>query len=489
MLAAGDTAESQAKSKPMNILFLMTDQQQAATVDPGSPCLTPNLARLSERSVRFTRAYTINSICSPARASLYTGLLPSQHGMVDCTHTVPDFRARFRDELPMWSRSLKDAGYRMGHFGKWHVERSMKLENFGYDEYCFRGSQEYKDHQRSFFPDGKPPVLKRQDVVQPGYDPFGVSRVWDLPDEAMEPHFLYSKGMDFIRRAAHDSEQPWCTFVSLIEPHDAYDCTREIYDRYRDVKIPKPASFDDALTDRPNIYRRAQSVWDEFAWEDFEEATRCYYGACTMIDNQVGRILDVLDQTGQRENTIIVFTADHGDQMGAHRLLLKGVPAFEESYNIPLIVCHPGMTDRGRVCGEYVNTCDLCPTLLEMADLRAFPNSQGRSIMPLLRGEKPVDWPNGTYAEFHGQRFFYTQRTVWEGDWKFVFNGFDYDELYDLKNDPHEMRNLAGDPKHRERAQHLAQVMWRRIEEVGDFNMRKAQYGMFRFAPLGPASV
>ena len=118
-----------------NLLFIITDQQQAATVDPGSPCLTPNLDALAARGTRFTRCYTANPICSPSRASLFTGLLPHSHGMVDVTHAVPAYRAELQAGLAMWPQTLQAAGYHTGYFGKWHVERSNRLESFGFDDY------------------------------------------------------------------------------------------------------------------------------------------------------------------------------------------------------------------------------------------------------------------------------------------------------------------------------------------------------------------
>ncbi|NLS79665.1 MAG: sulfatase-like hydrolase/transferase, partial [Chloroflexi bacterium] len=123
-----------------NVLFLMTDQQQAGTLDPGSPCQTPNLDRLARQGTRFTNAHTVNAICSPTRASLFTGVYPSQHGMVDCAHAVPDYRARLRTYLEMWSQRLAAHGYRCGYFGKWHVERSENLRHFGFEEYDLEGS-------------------------------------------------------------------------------------------------------------------------------------------------------------------------------------------------------------------------------------------------------------------------------------------------------------------------------------------------------------
>lgn len=484
--AMAPAALAEAQRKRWNILFLMTDQQQAWTVDPKSPCLTPNLNRLGERSMRFTRMHTVNAICSPTRATLYTGLLPSVHGMVDCTHTVEDYRARFRAELPMWSRELKKAGYQTAHYGKWHVERSNRLENFGFDDYVLLASDEFQAYRKRLLKGKEPRVVKQLAAEQKGYKPFPIYRVFDQPEEATEPHFLYSKGIDFIRRAARNPQDPWCCVISTIEPHDPYDVTKAMYDAYKDVPVSLPASFNDPMTDRPNIYRRDQTVWRDLTREDWVDTIRCYWGGCSLLDRQVGRVLKALEETGQRDNTIVFYTTDHGDQMGAHGMLLKGVPPFEETYTIPLTVHWPGVTDPGRTCDRHVNYCDFAPTILEMAGAPPLAKTQGRSFAPLLRGETPADWPDGSFAEFHGQRFFYTQRIVWDGDWKYVFNGFDFDELYNLRDDPHEMHNLINEARHRERAEHLASLMWKTIKEIGDHNMFNAQYGMFRWAPVGP---
>ncbi len=169
--------------------------------------------------------------------------------------------------------------------------------------------------------------------------------------------------------------------------------------------------------------------------------------------------------------------------MGAHRLFLKGVPAFEDAYRIPLILSGPGVS-AGRRVGQIVSLIDLAPTLVGLTTGDDFP-CHGRSLLPLLNSEEP-DWNSEAYAEFHGQRFFYTQRVLWRDNHKYVFNGFDVDELCDLDADPHEMHNLACDPSYQPVLETMAGRMWDIIRETDDFNMSQAQYGMFRFAPVGP---
>ena len=219
--------------KRPNVLFLITDQQQAATIDSASPCQTPNLDRLCAEGVRFRRAYTVNAICSPTRASIYTGMLPHTHGMVDCTHTVEDYRARFRTGLTLWSQQLEQVGYRTAHFGKWHVERSNRLEEFGFSEHEPARSVEFKEYQQSL---GLPPqsdrLVMRHVVKQPGYRDCQLYSVIDGPAEETDEYYLYSRGIEFIEKATREDSRPWCVAISTTAPHDPYVALKSYYDRY-----------------------------------------------------------------------------------------------------------------------------------------------------------------------------------------------------------------------------------------------------------------
>lgn len=461
---------------PPNILFLITDQQRADTVEPHTPCQTPNLDKLAASGTQFRRCYTVNPICSPTRASLMTGVLPHSHGMVDCTHAVPDYRARFDADLPFWPRHLHESGYRTGYFGKWHIERSNKLENFGFDSYEV---EQY--HQSLGLVERADDMRLRRVVSQPGYKDFLLYGVVDAPVESTPEYQIYGDGIRFLREA--DPSRPWALFLSTEAPHDPYIALRHYYERYTPADIPRPASFDHDLSNQPGIYRRVQSVWRDLEWPEFAQATACYYANCTMIDEQIGHILAVLDELGMAKNTLIVYLSDHGDYMGAHRLMLKGIPAFEEAYRVPLILNGPGIP-AGRQVHEIVSLLDIAPTLVALSSADLFP-AQGRSLQPLLQSP-PADWASEAYAECHGQRFYYTQRVLWQDHFKYVFNGFDEDELYDLAADPHELRNLAGEQAHRSVLETMAGRMWQLARDSGDDNLLNAQYGMFRFAPVGP---
>jgi len=464
-------------SKP-NLLFLMTDQQRADTIESHTACQTPNLDKLVAGGTWFRRCYTVNPICSPARASLLSGVLPHSHGMVDVAHAVPSYRAKFDTTLPLWPQMLQRAGYDTAYFGKWHVERSHCLENFGFETYEIEQYQ-----QKLGLVEVETDLIIRRVVRQKGYADFLLYGVSEEPVEALPEYQMYSDGISFLQKTAANPHRPWALFICTEAPHDPFVAPRSYYERYNLDDISPPPNFDSNLADKPAIYRRIQRVWENLTWDDYARATACYYANCTMVDDQIRRILATLDNLNMTENTIIVFTSDHGDYMAEHRLLLKGIPAFEGVYRIPLVLNGPGIA-AGRQVSAIVSLLDLVPTLVQLTIDAEFP-CHGRSLLSLIRGLE-TDWQSEAYAECHGQRFNYTQRVLWRDDYKYVFNGFDNDELYDLANDPHELQNLAGDPIQRPILEKLATRMWEIMHETGDKTMVEAQYGMFRFAPVGP---
>ena len=485
-------------TQPPNLLFLIADQQRADTLAPGSLCQTPNLQRLAARGTRFESCYAPNPICAPVRASLFTGLYPHNHGMVDNPHTVESYRADLKPGLPFWPRDLQQAGYQSAYFGKWHVDRSLRLENFGFAEYDTEEGayQGYRLYRRQMgLPDKAPPPLDTITVDHKGYKPFVLSGITPEPPEAMLEHYVYSRGIQFIEeQAARQSQQPWALVLSTLAPHDPYIVPRQYYERYDPRLIPQPASFHDDLAGCPVIYRRIQQVWDSLEWEHYARAIASYYAFCSLVDDQVGRVLAALEQTGQAENTLIVYVSDHGDYMGAHRLMLKGIPAYDQAYRVPLLMAGPGIP-QGKTITQRLNHLDLAASMLPLLGVaQTTPQGssdyavEGRSILPLL-GDDPqeqVDWSSQLFAECHGQRFAYTQRILWWQDYKYVFNGFDQDEFYDLAKDPDEMHNRAQDPNVRPVMEEMAARMWEVMHRTGDSNMTDAEYGMFRFMPVGP---
>ncbi len=461
-----------------NILFLMTDHTNAQALAPGSPCRTPHLDALAGDGVRFGRCYTTNAICSPARASLMTGLYPSTHGMWDCTHTqrrewvdVPASRFTY------FSQELATAGYRNGYFGKWHVEQSLRLQDFGWHEH---------DHTTG----GarcQPAPDSRVIVKTEGYPDYVLAGVDESAGEVRHP--VFEQGIDFIRRHARTGS-PFCCFVSASEPHDPYIPPRRFWDMYNLGAIPLSPTLHDDPAGKPEVVARMRAVWRGLSDDEWRRVTAAYWATITFMDSEVGRILQVLRETGQYDNTIVVFTSDHGDMLGGHGLVTKGVgTSYEEVYNIPLIIRAPGMAGGREESGALVGMVDLAPTLLDLCGAGAIAAAQGRSLRPVLEGRHaPAGWQDA-YAEFFGQRFVYTQRIVWHANWKYVFNPGGIDELYDLGSDPHERRNLAADPASRAVLVEMCRRMWRKMEEIGDASLLRTGYATLRTAPCGPLST
>lgn len=497
-----------------NVLVLVTDQQRGDTLDADSTCATPNVDRIADGGVRFSRCYAPNPVCSPSRASLLTGELPHTHGMTHVAHTVPSTQARFRDDLPTWSERLHANGYETGFVGKWHVERESGPGGFGFDlDLHYRSDAFDRAHRR---------YLDRNDLgsgYQFSWDLAGADatdeyrpadgttdeRNLDLSyvvrDEgyadrlvygtypggggASRDHFAYERAREFVRERADDPD-PWCLTVSTFGPHDPFVVPTGYYERYDPDEIDLPASFDDDLSDRPTVYERMRSVWSEMDERHFREATACYYAYCTYLDERVGRLLDALEDTGQREETIVVLTSDHGEQLGAHRLLLKGAPAFEESYRVPLVVDHPDGPG-GVVRDGIVQSLDLAPTLADLTGSAPL-DCYGESFAPTVRGETSDTPRDVAVAEFFGQRYCWTHRVLWDGRHKLVFNPCGVDELYDLDADPHETTNLAadGDDRAGRLLESTMRRLWRELRDAGDETLTSSDYPTLRYAPVGP---
>ena len=459
-----------------NVLFVITDHTSAQALAPDSQCLTPNLDALAGEGTRFGRFYTTNAICSPARASLMTGTFPSTHGMWDCTHTQrPEWVDVPAHRFTYFSQQLQQTGYHNAHFGKWHVEQSQKLEDFGWHEYDLSCSGAR----------GEPIPGTELVVPKEGYSDYALASV----SEEEQTHPAFDKGIEFIHRRAA-SEQPFFCVVSTIEPHDTYVAQKRFYDLYDLDELRTSPTLHHEPDGKPEVIRRMRSVWQGLSDADWRKVTACYWAVISFLDHEVGRILRALKETKMYDDTIVVFTSDHGDMMGGHGLVTKGVgTSYEEVYNIPLVMRVPGTDGRGEEEKSLLSMVDIAPTLLELCGANPLPEAHGRSFRPVLEGTAdPQQWRQA-YGEFFGQRFVYTQRITWHDDWKYVFNPGGIDELYNLADDPHERINLADDPAHRSTLIEMTKRMWRKMKEIGDESLFNTDYATLRTAPIGPHSI
>ena len=220
------------------------------------------------------------------------------------------------------------------------------------------------------------------------------------------------------------------------------------------------------------------------------ESIAHYWAYCSFTDALFGELMAALQATGQADNTLVLFLSDHGEYAGAHGLYCKGVPAFREAYEVPCIARWPhGITAPGREENAFVTLADFAPTFLDLAGVEPQHTLTGRSLVPFLRNEPaPPDWPDAAYTQFNGVELYYTQRAVTTRDWKYVYNGFDFDELYDRRADPHEMVNLSDRPEHEVIKRTLVQKMWRFAAEQQD-DLLFNGYATVALAPFGPADA
>ena len=469
-----------------NILFLMTDQMQGRVLDPEHVCQTPNLDALAQRGVRFTRAYTPNPVCSPARASLMTGLLPHSHGVLQVTHCTPDDQAVLR-EKPHWAQRLVAAGYRTAYFGKWHVERSNDLQLFGWQVDGSFGSELYTGEAERL--GATPPKRGESPFEGLTGGPAGYPRdlLYAVSEEprALSGDVAVALAEEFLDEATKGN-RPWCAFVSILEPHDPFVTSRQAYERYDVDAIPVPPNWNDSLEGRPGLYRKAARAFSEITEKEKKEAAAAYYASITEIDTKFQKLIDLVERKGQLDETIVVLTSDHGELLGAHGLYMKNSGAFEEAYNVPLIMAGPGIAP-GAVSSARVGLQDVAPTLLELVGLEPIGSPDSRSFQPVLKdpGANDPDYTVG-YAEYFGTRYWLSQRIVWDGSWKLVWNGFDFDELYNLEEDPYELQNLGGDPAHQDRLRLMMTRAWQRVKETDDWPLLESTYPGLRLAPFGP---
>ncbi len=483
---------------PPNILIFMTDQEQGAVVEPGHPCLTPNADRLAADGIRFSQAYTPSAHCCPARATFFSGLYPSRHGVYNNVGNPQAIHRGLNPGVVTFGEGLRDAGYELAFSGKWHASELEGPADRGWRElhvtagkgtYQAREMDMWQRRARELREQERQP-RKGGEIKRPGWGDYRLYGAYPTDDpkgyEGHRDYRVVSAAVEALPELAA-SGRPWCLYAGTIGPHDPFIIPERYARMYDPADVPLPPSFGDSLEDKPRVYARMRrQIWDQLGEDEVRDSIAHYWGFCTMMDDMLSEVLAALDRTGQAGNTVVVFLSDHGDYCGAHGLYLKGVPAFREAYHVPLIIRWPdGLKDSGRVVNQFVTLADFAPTFLGLAGASVPDGLCGRSLAPFLRGETPPDWPDDLYTQMNGVELYYTQRSVSTTDYKYVYNGFDEDELYNLRTDPAEMVNLAQAPEMDGVKRDLVRRMWQLAAQHHDtiFN----QYPTTALAPYGPA--
>lgn len=477
----------------------MTDQQRADVVAPCHPCQTPNADRLAREGIRFSRAYTPAAHCCPSRATFMTGLYPSRHDVFNNVLTPTAIHYGLNQGVVTFSEQLRDAGYELTLCGKWHVTAEENPADRGWNERTLtavKGTAHHRhiDQWRSGAPHGDSSGgdRPRGHIQRPGWGDFVVYNT--IPDggpkgyEALHDYQVVQAAVDELGKLTAQ-EKPWCLFVGPVGPHDPFNVPEKFVRMYDPATIPLPASYADTLEDKPRLYQRQRrQLWDQLSEDEVRESIAHYWAYCTLEDTLLGEVLDALDASGQAADTLVIFLSDHGDYCGDHGLYLKGAPAFREAYHVPCIMRWPnGIVNPCRTVDEFITLADFAPTFLELGAVDGSEPMTGRSLAPFLRDETPAAWPDAVHTQFNGVELYYTQRSVTTKEHKYVYNGFDFDELYDLRIDPHEMVNRAADPAYGEIKRKLVRKMWEFAAREQDMIFNP--YGTVALAPWGPADA
>ena len=498
-LMAANTEGPDEGNRRLNIVYIMTDDHSYQTISAYGGILaqyapTPNLDRLAAQGTLFERAFVENSLSSPSRACLMTGLYSHQNGQrylfgeIDSTKT-------FISEV------LQDNGYQTAMIGKWHLNCTPK----GFDYYqVLNGQGEY------YHPGFKSKESAGQYVQKEGY----------------ATRLITDYAIDFLEH--RKKEAPFCLFVHHKAPHRNWQPEQQYLDLFNDVEFPYPETFNDDYANRTppaheqemQIDRHMKLIYDlklqqlidsipfgqephaqEIKWilnrmtpeerdlwcrhydrryQDFiskernsdelkkwkyQAYMRDYLRCIRSVDDEVGRLIDYLEEKGMMDNTVIVYASDQGFYMGEHGWFDKRF-MYEESFRTPLIIYYP--TDKGEKRGqrnkELVQNIDFAPTILDIAGVEKPDYMSGRSIVPLLTGTTPKDWRKDLYYHYYDHP---AEHQVWRHDgvrdkrYKLIHyyneknRAETYNELYDLKADPNELNNLYGHAKYKKVQRHL----------------------------------
>ncbi len=480
-------------NRPLNILFITSDQQRADCYGfAGRRVQTPHLDRLAGEGTHFQACITPNLVCQPSRASMLTGMLPLTHGVIDNGIDLPATTGE-----QGFAGALRRVGYATGFIGKAHFATANTFSPTGSGE-CLKSSERYPqdwtgpymgfDHVElsslgHIFPHQPPgdPLQGRhyerwlysQDVPQKVFDLWrtptrpaaGAAQTWSsaLPLAWHSSTWCADRAIHYMR--TRKPEQPFCLWVSFPDPHHPFDCPEPWSGLHHpdDVELPRAPHKDldarpwwhRASLERPPAggdeasrkFRSSLSRAPDQTEAQLRDMTSNYYGMISLIDHSVGRLLTALRDLGLDDNTLVVYSTDHGDLLGDHGLYLKGPTPYEGLLRVGMILRGPGVPVDQAIT-DPVSTLDVAATFADVAGAQLAPEAQSRSLLPVARGEQSrevaySEWyvgesRCGVPLELH---------TVRAKDWKCTIERVSgAGEMYDLRNDPDEMRNVYDDP-------------------------------------------
>ena len=469
--------------KKPNLLFLYTDEQAIDTLAAygNTQIEMPNLNKLSDESSVFEQAYVTEPVCTPSRSSLLTGLYPHNNGCI--SNNIP-----LKKETKCFPELLNDSDYQTGHFGKWHLGDEV-FNQHGFDQWIST-----EDSYQGYYSEGRDrnarsdycKFLKNNGFQPKNGSSFRRGESARFPEEFSKPAFLAKESKRFIEE---HKDSPFALFVNFLEPHSPFYGPRD--NQYNPNDIPLPANFHHELDDNNplktkffahNFNQNGASGIDLSTEEGWKRLRANYWGLCSLVDKYVGEIIDKLKECGLYDDTIIVFTSDHGDMMGSHRLVAKGV-MFEEASRVPFFVKLNGQSEAKKIQGP-VSQIDIIPTLLDAMGKDAAVNLDGKSLKELaLNGGRVsenndvfIEWTGGTHGGGNKREIpdFLKEKTpdlktldkylgdevrtiVTPDGWKYNWSPIGENELYNLNEDSGEINNLVFAPSQKDRIEKMRQ--------------------------------
>lgn len=458
-----------------NLLFLCTDQHRADILPSAGNRVVqaPNLARLAAESFDFRHAYCTQPLCTPSRGCLMTGLWPHHHGALGNTRPLrPDVRT-LAEVLP--------PGYATAYFGKWHLGNEI------FAQHGFRDWRSIEDQYRDYYAPGFDRNARsdyHHFLLQHGYPPdqagnpgepgeFTRNFAAALPEPLSKAAYLAGEAEKFL--TARDRQQPFVLTVSMLEPHPpTFGPLNDLYDA---AKLPVGAAFarpvgpDDSRHHQRRCGLVAKDGYKNHPLKtetDWRRVRANYYGLVTQVDHAVGRILAALEVSGQADNTIVVYTSDHGDMLGDHALMQKGV-FYEQATRVPLLVKVPWLKNSATTVDAPFSHIDLMPTLTELIGGTAPAGLDGKSwakVLPapasIVAEDIIVIWNDAKHPAEESRCLVTPDR------WKCIFYHDDAPVLFNLAQDPDELRNLARDSQHQSRIAGYADKVRQWQAKVGD---------------------
>jgi arylsulfatase A-like enzyme len=464
--------------RPPNLVFLFTDEQRADTMAAygNHRIQTPNLNQLASQSIVFERTYVTQPVCTPSRASIMTGLYPHTCGCTENNIPLPA-------DVPCLPEMLSRGDYATAYHGKWHLGDEIFAQH-GFDEW-----RSIEDNYARYYGKGRDPESRstyHHWLIENGFTPangtrFGRGETARFPEAYGKPAYLAGEASRYIRE---NRDQPFVLFVNFLEPHMPFFGPRD--DQHSMDEVLLPDNFDmlpsaeqplKARLFHRTYYDRGHSGLPLRTEADWRRMIANYWGLCSLVDTHVGTILDTLTECGLDEHTIVVYTSDHGDMMGSHRLLAKCV-MFEEAARVPLLVRLPGQGAARRITTP-VSQVDLVPTLLDWMGQPIPDHLEGKSLRSLVEGitteragDTSSEAPTDVFIEWNGHNNGFGDvigsvsvpepmlevasqdevlaaitdpvRTVATPDgWKLNYSPLGEHELYNLDEDPLETHNLA----------------------------------------------